>query len=73
MEPTKKPILSETPELPHGPEKLLPPPHKTSYGALAGITIIIIVLVIGALYVWSTRLTEVDQPALPIAPPALYP
>lgn len=49
-----------TPELPTQPEKLLPSPHHTSWGAVFGIIIILIVLVIGALYFWSVKLAEQD-------------
>lgn len=51
-------VLSSIPELPHAPEKLLPAGHKTSWGALIGIVIILIVLVVGALYFWGAKLAE---------------
>lgn len=48
------------PELPHVPEKLLEPPHQTngSWGAILGIVIIIIVLIVGALYFWGAQLEK---------------
>ncbi|MDO8620204.1 MAG: hypothetical protein Q7R64_02545 [bacterium] len=55
--------VSPLTELPHGPEKLLPAPHKSSWGAWFGILIILIVLTIGALYFWGEKLTEEDAAA----------
>ncbi len=49
-----------TPELPKQPEKLLPAPHHTSWGAVLGIIIILLVLIVGALYFWGTELAEQD-------------
>lgn len=46
------------PPLPHQPERLLPKPHKTSWGALIGIVIILAVLVVSALYFWGAKLAE---------------
>lgn len=45
--------------LPKEPEKLLTPApavRSTSWGALIGIVIILIVLVVGALYFWGAHL-----------------
>lgn len=56
------PSLSETPELPKAPGKLLSAPaHHTSWGALAGILIILIVLIIGGLYFWGAELSKEDS------------
>ncbi len=59
---TTPPKLSETPELPHGPEKLLPAPtYRGSLGAAFGIVVILIIVIIGALYFWGAKLTEVPE------------
>ena len=50
------------PELPHGPEKLLPSPHRGSLGAAFGIVIILIIVVVGALYFWNYKLASEDAP-----------
>ncbi len=57
--------VSPLPELPHGPEKLLPAPHTSSWGAWFGIIIILIVLLIGALYFWGAKLTRDDTNSAP--------
>ena len=55
-----------TPELPHGPEKLLEPPHKnSSWGAVIGIVIILLVLIVGALYFWGAKLAEEEGGFIP--------
>ena len=46
--------------LPTPPERLLTAPPRTSWGALIGISIILAVLVIGALYFWGAKLAERD-------------
>lgn len=46
--------------LPTPPEKLLMAPPRTSWGAFIGISIILAVLVIGALYFWGAKLAERD-------------
>lgn len=45
-------------ELPKQPEKLLSAAHGGSWGAILGIVIIIIVLVVGALYFWGAQLEK---------------
>ena len=57
--------IREVPKLPGLPEKLLTahtetPKHKTSWGPLIGIVIIVLVLIVGALYFWGARLAEQD-------------
>ena len=57
----------KTPELPHAPEKLLTShasaeaPHARQWGALIGIIIILLVLIVGALYFWGAKLAEEEQ------------
>ena len=36
-------------------------PEKKSYGALIGSIIIIVILVIGGLYIWQTKVKEIKQ------------
>lgn len=52
------------PKLPAQPEKLLMAPRRTSWGALIGVIIILVVLVVGALYFWGAKLAE-REAALP--------
>ena len=66
--PTSEPAPAEpqiaapvhAPSLPTPPERLLTAPPRTSWGALIGISIILAVLVIGALYFWGAKLAERD-------------
>ena len=62
---TPSPVVPPVaPVLPTGPEKLLTPqssptpPQKHSWGALIGIIIILLVLVVGALYFWGAKLAK---------------
>ena len=41
-------------------------PEKKSHGALIGSIIIIIILVIGGLYVWQTKVKEIKQKQLEV-------
>ena len=50
--PKKLPDIFEKP--------IVPPEHHTSWGALVGIVIILIVLIIGALYFWGAKLAVED-------------
>ena len=50
--PKKLPDIFEKP--------LVPPEHHASWGALVGIVIILIVLIIGALYFWGAKLATED-------------
>lgn len=42
-------------------EKLLPSPNGNSWGALIGIIIVIIVLIVGVLYFWGAQLEKQEM------------
>jgi hypothetical protein len=60
-----QPILpTEDPKLPqqqNEPERVLPAARESSLGTVVGISIIIIVLVAGALYFWGAQLAAKDR------------
>ncbi len=51
-------------------DRLLPPGHKSGAGALVGIIVILILLVVGALYFWGALLNarNKQQVQLPLIP-----
>ncbi len=63
-------LAASAPTLPKSPEKFLPAPRHASFGALVGIIIIIIVLIVGTLYFWGARLAERDAENAAKTPPA---
>ncbi len=51
------------PKMPSPSEELPAPSYHSSLGAAFGIVVILIIVIIGALYFWGARLTQVPKVA----------
>ncbi len=53
--------LASLPKMPSPSEELPAPTYRGSLGAVFGIVVILIMVIIGALYFWGAKLTQVPE------------
>ncbi len=53
--------LASLPKMPSPSQGLPAPTYRGSLGAAFGIVVILIIVIIGALYFWGAKLTEVSE------------
>lgn len=58
---TPTPTPPSLPKMPSPSQELPAPTYRGSLGAAFGIVVILIIVIIGALYFWGAKLTEVPE------------